>query len=182
MTPPGVARATSMLLVSGVVAAVYFSQGLHVWAGLIAWASFLDAGGTGPALKRTIAGNSLGVCVGWVAEIVVFSIPVDPATWHWIPRSAGAIALSLPVLLLATRFALFSHLPALLYGFAAVFGAILIPYGDLTGPQRLAAVHLYNPLFLLVISMVGGAVAGLAAERLTPALQGSRGRPAAPTD
>lgn len=182
MMPQGIARATSMLLISGVLAGLYFSQGLHIWAGLIAWASFLDAGGTGAALKRTIAGNSLGVCVGWVAEIGVFSVPVDPGTWHWIPRSAGAIAVSLPVLLLATRLALFSHLPALLYGFAAVFGAILIPYGDLTGPQRLAALHLYNPLFLLVVSMAGGALAGFAGERLAAALRPPEGRRESPKD
>lgn len=174
MMPAPVARWVSMMVIGGIGAALFFSQGLHIWAGLIAWAALLDAGGDKAGLLGTIAGNTLGVAVGCAAEIAVFSIPVDPNGWHWIPRSAGAIALSLPVLVLSTRLSIFSHLPSLLYGFAAVFAAILIPYGQLSGLERLTGPHLSNPLIVLIISMAGGAMLGWLAERLAVTLSTSR--------
>jgi len=158
-----------MMLVAGLGTALYFSQGLAAWAGLIAWAAVIDAGGDGAAFRRTTAGVIAGVIVGWAAEVAVFAIQVDPATSQWIPRSAGVIALSLALMVVATRVKALS-LPSMLYGFAAVFAAVLMPNEQLTIAERLRGFHLYNPLFQLVISMVGGAALGLLTNRLADAL------------
>lgn len=170
MMSPHLARASSMMLVGGVGAALLFTVGLPVWPAMLGWASFLDAGDRSDALKTTVVGGTVGVCVAWAAEIAVFSIPVPPDGWLWIPRSAGAIALSLPLLVLASRVGLLARLSAALYGYAAIFAAVLMPLGELTSIQRLTGLHLYNPLFHLTISMAGGAVLGFLSNRLTDAL------------
>lgn len=171
---PHAARASSLVLVGGFGAALLFRAGLPVWAAMLGWASYLDARDAPGALTTTVVGAAIGVVVAWAAEVAVFSIPVPPDSWLWIPRSAGAIALSLPLLVLASHLGLLARLSTALYGYAGIFAAVLMPLDALTSIQRLTGLHLYNPLFYLTISMAVGALAGSAAGRLERALGGSR--------
>lgn len=167
---PQTARSTSIALVGGMGAALFFSQGLLVWAAFIAWAAMLEAGGDTAALRQTVAGTAFGACMAWVALAINFSMSVPAESWLWIPRESTAIALTLFLVVLATRFEPLSRLSTSLYGYAAMFGAMAVRVESVTSLERLSGFHLYNPLILVVLSMTGGAVFGLASNKLAGAL------------
>ena len=164
------ARAVSMAVLGGVMMVLFATQGLLFWAALIAWGGFLAAGGDSGALKKTIAGNTLGAALGWVALMVAQVIVIAADSWLWMPRIGAAVAVTLFVLVLASKVDAFSHLPAGLMGFAAMVGAYSIPIMQLNGWERLTGMHLYNPFIQVVLSMLGGAVFGLLSSRLEVAL------------
>ena len=167
---PLTARSVSMALVGGVAAVLLYSQGFLVWPALIAWAAFLDAGGDVSAVKRTIIGNVFGACLAWVTLLVALNVTFPSDSQMWIPRTAIAIAISLLLLVLATRIEALSRLSTSLYGYAALFGAYIIAVEGRTALEGLTSQHLNNPLILVVVSMVVGAVGGLASNRLAEAM------------
>jgi hypothetical protein len=167
---PLTARSTSIALVGGVAAMLFWTVGLLFWAGVIAWAACMEAGGDSDAVRKTIAGNTFGAVMGWIALTVALLIPVSPEGWVWVPRSAIPVAITLFFIVMATRVPLLSRLNASLYGYGAVFGAFLVIAAETTSLDRLTSVHLYNPVLAVVISMVGGAVCAPVATRLTAAL------------
>lgn len=164
------ARAVSTGLLGGVMVVLFVTQGLLFWAALIAWGGYAAAGGDSGALKKTIAGNILGAALAWVALMVTHLIIVSSDSWLWMPRIGLAVAVTLAVLVLASKVEVLSHLPAGLMGFAAIIGAYSIPIMQLDGWQRLTGLHLYNPFIQVVLSMIGGAVFGLLASRFEVAL------------
>lgn len=154
----------------GVMMVLFATQGLLFWAALIAWGGYLSAGGNSGALRKTIAGNSLGAGLAWATLMVTQLIVVEPGNWLWMPRIGISVAAALCILVLASKAEAFSHLPAGLMGFAAVIGAYSIPIMQLDGWQRLTGPHLYNPLIQVVLSMIGGAVFGVLTSRIEVAL------------
>jgi hypothetical protein len=174
---PRAAGAASIGLVGGCAALLYFAEGLPLWAGFIAWAAYVGMRGAPSPLKQTIAGAVFGIAVAWVAEVLAHLVPIPPDTWLWIPRGAVAVAATLPILALATQFELLENVFPALCGYAAVFEVLAVPAEHQTNLQRLTGLHLYNPIFLLTISMAGGAVCGFAAKRLGDALTTARAVP-----
>ena len=167
---PLTARSVSMALLGGIATVLLYSQGLLVWAGFVAWAAFLEAGGDTAALKTTIAGNLFGACVAWVALTVTLHIPVPSEGAAWILRAGALVAVTLPLLVMGTRIALFSRASTNLLGYAAMFGAVAIAIPVVTILDRLQSFHLYNPLIVVALSMITGAVFGLLSNKLTEAL------------
>jgi len=164
------ARSVSLALVGGVAAMLFFSQGLFVWAGLVGWAAFLDAGGDTPALMKTIAGTMFGAVMGWVALRGMFLIDVPPEGWLWIPRAAIMVVITLFLLSMATRIEMFSRLSTNLFGYASMFAASGMTLQSMALADRLSSFHFANPFVLLVLSMAGGSIFGLASNKLTEAL------------
>ncbi|MGH7703311.1 MAG: DUF1097 domain-containing protein [Gemmatimonadales bacterium] len=166
---PKVALSVSIALLGGVAAVLFLTQGLFLWAGFIAWAAFFGAGGDHAALKKTIAGNLFGVLWAWVALLTIELVHVGG--WLWIPRDGIVIGLTVLVLGLASRVELLSPIPASIYGYAAMFAAASMAHPDVAFIQRLTGFHQYNPFLNVAVSMVGGAVFGLASSKLAGALQ-----------
>ncbi len=164
------ARSVSMGLVGGLAAILLYSQGFLVWAALIAWAAFLDAGGDTAALKRTVTGTVFGAILAWVTLVLALNFEVAVETQLWIPRTAIAVAISLLILGLSTRIAALSRLSTSLYGYGALFGAYIITIEGRTALESLSSRHLNNPLILVAVSMAVGAVCGLISNRLAEAL------------
>lgn len=168
--PPLTARSVSMALVGGLASILIYTQGFLVWAALIAWAAYLDAGTEPWPLKRTIVGNLFGALLAWATLVIALNISVPEDSRQWILRTGIAIALSLLLLGFSTRIAMLARLSASLYGYATLFGAYIIPVEGRTALQGLTTQHLSNPLALVVASMVVGATSGAIANRLTEAM------------
>lgn len=168
---PTTARAVSMALWGGLVAAFFSSGGLLDWAAFIAWASFLAAGGDNAAAKKTIPAFIFGAAVAWLAMLMRHQVAVAPDSMLWIPRAGIAAAVSILILGLVAKVDLISYLPASLTGFALAFGAGSIPIQELKGESRVLGVHMYNPFFQVSISMVAGVVIGMVAVRMATALE-----------
>lgn len=168
--PPLTARALSTALLGGVAIVLFLTQGLLMWVGFIGWAAFIEAGGDGSAFMKTITGNIFGALLAWAALLVAVSVSVPADGWLWMPRTGLAVAISLFALVYASRFAPLARISTSLLGYAAVFGTAAIAVAEVTGAERLTRFHLYNPLIVTVLSMVGGAVFGLMSNKLADAL------------
>ncbi len=130
-----------------------------VWVGFIAWGCYFHTGGDDAALQKTIAGMAFGAVMAGVALALV---------------SGGALSglgvLAAPVIIAATVFplvaassvSLLSVVPANVYGYAAAAGLALT-----AGTEGNAmAADLSNPVLLVIISTVIGALFGMASGKL----------------
>lgn len=163
------ARSMSIAIAGGIAALIYLKSGLYFWAGAIAWAICLEAGGSGDAVKRTIAGNAFGALLGWAALAVALLIPVPAADWAWVGRGAIVVAVTLWIAASASRSGILSSFTAILTGYGAVFGAYYMAVLQVAGMDRLLTYQLENPLVAVVISMAIGACFGPLTAKLTAA-------------
>lgn len=134
-----------------------------VWVGFIAWGCYFHTGGDNAALQKTIAGMSFGAVMAGVALALVSG---------GVLGSLGALAA--PVIIAITVFPLvivagmnlLSVVPANVYGYAATAGLALTAgtAGNAT------AADLSNPVILVIISIVLGALFGMASGKLAGAL------------
>lgn len=124
-----------------------------VWVGFIAWGSFFHTGGDTAALQKTIAGMSYGAVLAGIALYLVSA-----------GMLAGLGALAAPVIIAVTVFFLvivagvnlLSVVPANVYGYAATAGLALTA----NTAANVTAADLSNPVLLVIISSVIGAIFG----------------------
>ena len=130
-----------------------------VWVGFIAWGCYFHTGGDNAALQKTIAGMAFGAVMAGVALALISGGAL-----------AGLGALGAPVIVAATVFPLvalaganlLSVVPANVYGYAATAGLALTAG---TAGNAMAA-DLSNPVLLVIISTVIGALFGVASGKL----------------
>ncbi len=130
-----------------------------VWVGFIAWGCYFHTGGDNAALTKTIAGMIFGAVMAGIALYLVSSGTL-----------AGLGALSVPVIIAVTVFALvivagndlLSVVPANVYGYAATAGLAL------TGgtAANVTMMNLSNPVLLVAVSTVLGAIFGMLSGKL----------------
>lgn len=131
-----------------------------VWAGFIAWGCYFHTGGDNAALQKTIAGTVYGAIVAGIALFLVVNNPVG------LPAVAAApvyVAVTVFFLVIVASLNLLSVVPANVYGYAATVAyALHQPTVDGVGPlASLTAVNFTNPVLLLSLSFVLGAVFGM---------------------
>jgi hypothetical protein len=130
-----------------------------VWVGFLAWGCYFHTGGDNAALQKTIAGMIFGAVVAGVALYLVSS------------GMLGALGvLAAPVIIAVTVFPLvalagcnlLSVVPANVYGYAATAGLALTAgtAGNAT------AMDMSNPVLLVAVSVVLGAVFGMVSGKL----------------
>jgi len=140
-----------------------------VWAGFIAWGCFFHSGGDDKALVKTIAGTAYGAVVAWIALLIIVSVPMAA------PPVGAAIVVGVTVffLVIVASVEQLSVVPANVYGYAALVGYSLhhTPAAPATGPlQNLGSASFANPLILLIVSFVLGAIFGYLSGQLAKAL------------
>jgi hypothetical protein len=131
-----------------------------VWVGFIAWGCYFHTGGDNAALQKTIAGMSYGAVLAGVALTLVSSGTLG-----------GLGALAAPVIIAVTVFPLvivagcnlLSVVPANVYGYAATAGLALT--ANTAGNATM--MDMTNPVLLVIVSVVLGAVFGMASGKLS---------------
>jgi uncharacterized protein DUF1097 len=163
-----VALAVSIGVLGGVATMLYLKVGLLIWAGFIAWACFFHSGGNTTGLTNTIVCNVFGAFCAWVAALVILSFPLaDTLT---LPVWAGiVVGITVMLMVLAAKIAVFSTIPASVYGYAAVF-AYLLQTPDALTKEKLMSMGLANAFLLVVISLILGALFGFASAKLAAML------------
>ena len=134
-----------------------------VWVGFIAWGCYFHSGADTAALQKTIAGMSYGAVIAGIALYLVSSGVLS-----------GLGALAAPVIIAVTVFALvivaganlLSVVPANVYGYAATAGLALT--AGTAGNSMMA--NLTNPVLLVIISVILGALFGMASGKLAGAI------------
>jgi hypothetical protein len=130
-----------------------------VWVGFIAWGCYFHTGGDNAALQKTIAGMSFGAIMAGIALAVVVSGAL-----------AGLGSIGAPLIIAVTVFPLvavaginlLSVVPANVYGYASTAGLALT--ANTAG--NVHALNLTNPVLLVIISVVLGALFGVASGKL----------------
>ena len=142
-----------------------------VWAGFVAWGCFFHSGGDNDALAKTIVGNVYGVVVAWIALLVIVNVPVEGLGTVWPAIVVGVTVFALVIVASIEKL---SVVPANVYGYASMVAYSLHQATDAeagTGPlANLASASFQNPLVLLIVSVVIGALFGLASGKLAGAL------------
>jgi Protein of unknown function (DUF1097) len=136
-----------------------------VWVGFIAWACYFHSGADTAALQKTIAGMSFGAVMAGIALALVSGGAL-----------AGLGALGAPVIIAVTVFplvaaasiSLLSVVPANVYGYAAAAGLALT--ANTAGNATM--MNMSNPVLLVIVSTVLGAVFGMASGKLAGAIGG----------
>lgn len=141
-----------------------------VWAGFIAWGCFFHTGGDNKALVKTIAGTAYGALVAWIALLIIVNVAVPPLGVVW---PAIVVGVTVFFLVIVASVEQLSSVPANVYGYAALVGYSLHQPSSApaTGPlSNLAATNFANPLVLLIVSMVIGALFGYVSDQLAKML------------
>jgi hypothetical protein len=131
-----------------------------VWVGFIAWGCYFAAGGDAAALQKTIAGMIFGSIMAGIALYLVNAGVLS-----------GLGAMGAPLIIAATVFPLvavaginlLSVVPANVYGYAATAGLALTA-GTLA---NVGAMNLTNPVLLVIVSTILGALFGMASGKLS---------------
>lgn len=144
-----------------------------VWAGFIAWGCFFHTGGDQKALIKTICGNIYGVIVAWIALLLIVNIGGG------LIVNAIIVGVTVFFLVIVAKIDQLSAVPANVYGYAATVAYALhqasvpgaTPGVAGTGPLfSLTSPSFGNPLVILIVSMVLGAVLGYISGQVANAL------------
>lgn len=162
------ALALSIAVLGGVWAFLSTPAGIGllpalVWVGFIAWGCYFHTGGDNAALQKTIAGMSFGAVVAGVALTLVSSGAL-----------AGLGSLAAPLIIAVTVFPLvaiagcnlLSIVPANVYGYAATAGLALTA----GSAAKATELSLANPVLTVILSVVLGALFGMASGKLAGVL------------
>jgi Protein of unknown function (DUF1097) len=136
-----------------------------VWVGFIAWGCYFAAGADTAALQKTIAGMVFGAVMAGIALYLVGS-----------GMLGGLGALGAPLIIAVTVFPLvavagmnlLSVVPANVYGYAATAGLALT--ANTVG--NVGAMNMTNPVLLVVVSTILGALFGMASGKLSGVIGG----------
>ena len=141
-----------------------------VWAGFIGWGCFFHSGADNNALVKTIIGTAYGALVAWIALLIIVNVPMSNLGAVWPAIVVGATVF---FLVIVASIDPLSVVPANVYGYAALVAYSLHQpsTAPATGPlQNLLSPSFANPLVLLIVSMVIGALFGYLSGQLAKVL------------
>ncbi|HTK41750.1 MAG TPA: DUF1097 domain-containing protein [Gemmatimonadales bacterium] len=164
-----VALSISIGLLGGIATFIYLKLGLAIWAGFIAWACFFHCGGDSNALKQTIVGNIFGAICAWIAAFIILSFPLGDRLG--LPLWAGiVVGITVFIMCIAAHLKALAVIPASVYGYAATFAYLLLTAQAMVIAEMTAVDFKRNAFLFIVISMVLGALFGMASAKLGAAL------------
>ena len=138
-----------------------------VWAGFIAWGCFFHTGGDQKALVKTIVGTAYGAVIAWIALLIIVNVPVPALGTVW---PAIVVGVTVFFLVIVASIEQLSAVPAQVYGYAATVAYSLHESKDPAPLASLTAPNFHNPLILLIVSFVVGAIFGFISGKLAGAL------------
>jgi hypothetical protein len=141
---------------------------LAIWAAFIAWGCFFHNGGKEAGLQSTILGTAAGaVIAGITLKVAGAAIggSLPAAVWPAI-----CVGLGVAAMVLLANVPLFASIPAQVYGFASTVALTLLG----NGAGNLTAVSIDNPVLVIILSMIIGAVFGYVSERVAGMLVADR--------
>jgi hypothetical protein len=140
---------------------------LAIWAAFIAWGCFYHCGGKEQGLQTTIICNAVGAVVAGITLYIATQTGVAESLT--LPVWAGiCVGIGVAVMVLLANIPILSSIPAQVYGFASVVALVLL--GNAAG--NIMAGSMANPVLVIILSMIAGAVFGYVSEKLAVMLMG----------
>jgi hypothetical protein len=130
-----------------------------VWAGFIAWGCYFALGADAGALQKTIVGMIYGAVIAGVA---LFLVGANPLGLAGAAGPAVYIAVTVFLLVIVANIPLLSAVPANVYGYAATAAYAL----QTANAGSVTAMNLTNPVLLVIVSAILGALFGMASGKL----------------
>jgi len=136
---------------------------LAIWAAFIAWGCFYHSGGKESGLQSTIVCAAAGAIIaGITLKVAGMSLGLPEVMWTSI-----CVGLGVAAMVLLANVPLFASIPAQVYGFASTVAYALKEGGSVT------AASLENPVAVIILSMIIGAVFGYVSEKVAGMLMGA---------
>jgi len=140
---------------------------LAIWAAFIAWGCFFHCGGKEQGLQSAILNNAAGAIIAGITLLVVTRAGLTDKLG--VPVWAGiCVGIGVAAMVLLANIPLFATIPAQVYGFASIVAYTLMKDAS----SSLTAVSLENPVVMIILSMIIGAVFGYVSEKLAGMLAG----------
>ncbi len=140
---------------------------LAIWAAFIAWGCFFHCGGQEQGLQSAILNNAAGAIIAGITLFVVTQTGL--ADTLGLPIWAAiCVGVGVAAIVLLSNVPVFAAVPAQVYGFASVVAYTLMK--DAAG--SLTAASLDNPVVVVILSMILGAIFGYVSEKLAGMLSG----------
>ncbi|GGF68143.1 hypothetical protein GCM10007301_29780 [Azorhizobium oxalatiphilum] len=162
------ATALAVGLLGGAATWLFLSVGtLLIWAAFVAWASYFAVGGDNRAIPLNITSNAFGAVMAWLVAVLGLANPLAAMP---LPVWLGLLVFaSVVIYILASRFAPFSSVPAVTFGYATTFAYLSQTPGAFTH-AALFSLTLANALPIVVISMTIGTLFAAASAKLAAGL------------
>ena len=125
---------------------------LAIWAAFIAWGCYFHCGGKEQGLQSAIVNNAAGAVIGGLTLLAI------------------CVGIGVAAMVLLANLPMFSVIPAQVYGFASVVAYTLM---TTDGAANLTAGSMANPVVVIILSMIVGAVFGYVSEKLAGMLAGA---------
>ena len=141
---------------------------LAIWAAFITWGCYFHCGGKEQGLQSAIVNNAAGAVIGGLTLLAAGAAiggSLPAAVWPAICVGIGVAAM-----VLLANLPMFSVIPAQVYGFASVVAYTLM---TADGAANLTAGSMANPVVVIILSMIVGAVFGYVSEKLAGMLAGA---------
>lgn len=123
-----------------------------VWVIFIAWASFFILGAGTDGMVKSIASNLTGIVIASLTLLAIHVLGGGTAA------AAVMVGVGSAAMVQVSKIGLLSKIPAIVWGFASTVGTVAATGHDITT----ASIH--NPALIAALSMVLGAVFGIASE------------------
>lgn len=133
-----------------------------IWAIFIGWAQYFHNGADTAALKNTIVCSIFGAVLAGVAFILMGLIPLGD-----VLTAPVWVAVTVFILVMGASIPAFSVIPSAVYGYAATAAYAIHVGGSAT------AMDMTNPVLVVSLSMIVGALFGLASAKLSALISGS---------
>jgi hypothetical protein len=158
-------KLTALSLSIGVLAgiATFFAIGpaagvFFIWAATIAWAAYFLLGANQEAVINTIINGIFGVFMAWITALILLKIDPNVAPGFEV-LAAVTVAATVIVLCLSAKLPAFAIIPVGVLGYSSTF-AYLLQTPDKLSQEVLLGATLSNPLLVISISFILGAVFG----------------------
>jgi len=142
---------------------------LQVWQAFIAWGCFFHSGAKVPGARATVACMIFGAIVGMIAALLAARLGALGAF-----AAPVAVGLGAALIVLSSKLPLLATIPASVYGFAAIFGLILL------GSDVTPVGALLPTVLSILIGAAFGYVSEVVADALTKKVAAPVGAAASP--
>lgn len=168
-------KLTSLSLSIGILSgiATYFAIGpaagvFFIWAATISWAAYFLLGANLEAAINTGINGIFGVFMAWITAVILLKI--DPSISIGVEMATAlVVAGAVIVLCLSANLPQFAVIPVGVLGYSSTF-AYLLQTPDKMNQEVLLGATLNNPLLVISISFILGAVFGHLSNQLAEKL------------
>ena len=140
-----------------------------IWAIFIAWGSYFHNGADNAALKNTIVCGIFGSVLAGVAFALITKVGLGEGTSLAV-NAAVWVGVTVFLLVMGASIPMFSVIPSAVYGFAATAAYAIHANADLSAAGNTLNADFSNPVLVISLSLIVGAVFGMVSGKLAAAI------------